>query len=902
MLQSVHQSDLRKTLISAMAATNVSCPVMGATSNGVFQGDKPIDFALPLLILQICLVLAVTRTLGLILKPLRQPRVIAEIIGGILLGPSALGHSTGYINKIFPNRSIPVLDTVADLGLLFFLFLVGLELDLRSIRRTGKQALFIAAAGISVPFIAGVGVSVVLHNTIASDGKFAPFLVFMGVAMSITAFPVLARILAERKLLTTDVGQMAMSAAAVNDVVAWILLALAVALSGSNKSPLIAIWVLLCGVAYVTVMFTVVKPLVSIMAKQTIENEPVNELYVAITLAGVLASGFVTDSIGIHSIFGAFVFGLIVPKEGPFAQLLIEKIEDFVTILMLPLYFASSGLKTNIGTIHGAQSGGLLVLVITTACVGKIVGTFVVAILHKMDFRKSLTLGFLMNTKGLVELIVLNIGKDRKVLNDETFAIMVLMALFTTFITTPVVMALYKPARNPLPYNRRTLFMASDKSEAELRILACVHGMPNVHAIINLVEASRGTRKRPLHMYILHLLELSERPSSIMKVQRVRRDGRPFWDKQNQDIDNIVVAFEAFGQLSKVTVRPMTAISRFDDMHEDICATAADKRAAIIIMPFHKQARPTDGGWEGHNPGFRSVNLKVLLHAPCSVGILIDRGIGIRSQSSSDVDQNVAVLFFGGPDDREALAFGYRMAEHPGVKLTVFRFVFSENPDHATVTVATGVDQAHNNVRVSLGSRFSMGHETYEFMVTTDSDWAQESKKDEDSLEMVKKKKNYTEASMDEASTSPTTAGGGGGVLSMATRGSILYEERAVNDPIEAALQIGKMEDLSLIVVGRGRRPSPLIAPLAGKHAEFPELGPVGDALTSYGPAIKSSVLVIQQHDPALVQETPPSKVVDISTPKSSGLLAPSLVVVTGPVSPHYPPSPLNAPLSISSP
>lgn len=332
-----------------------------------------------------------------------------------MLGPSALGRNANYLSKLFPKQSVTILETVADMGLLFFLFMVGLELDLKQIRKTGKQAIAIAAAGITVPFVAGVGVSFVLHQTIASQGRFAPFLVFMGVAMSITAFPVLARILAERKLLTTDVGQLAMSAAAVNDVVAWVLLALAVALSGSGKSPVIVAWVLLCGIAFCLVMFFAVQPLMARIAARSPDNEPVKEVFVCITLAGVLVAGFCTDAIGIHSIFGAFLFGLIIPKDGPFAGALVEKLEDFVSILMLPLYFASSGLKTNVGSIHGARSVGLLVLVITVACLGKIIGTFLAARATRVDFRKSLTLGVLMNTKGLVELIVLNIGKDRGV-------------------------------------------------------------------------------------------------------------------------------------------------------------------------------------------------------------------------------------------------------------------------------------------------------------------------------------------------------------------------------------------------------------------------------------------------------------------------------------------------------
>lgn len=292
---------------------------------------------------------------------------------------------------------------------------MGLELDMRSIRRTGTKALGIALAGITFPFLLGIGTSFVLRSTISKDVNPTSFLVFMGVSLSITAFPVLARILAELKLLTTDVGRVAMSAAAVNDVAAWILLALAIALSGSNTSPLVSLWVLLCGAAFILFAIFAIKPLLAKMAMRSPQGEPVKEIYICITLTLVLACSFVTDTIGIHALFGAFVAGIVVPKDGPFAGVLTEKIEDLVMSLFLPLYFVSSGLKTNVATISGALSWGLLVLVIFTACFGKIVGTFVVALLCKVPFREALTLGFLMNTKGLVELIVLNIGKDRKV-------------------------------------------------------------------------------------------------------------------------------------------------------------------------------------------------------------------------------------------------------------------------------------------------------------------------------------------------------------------------------------------------------------------------------------------------------------------------------------------------------
>lgn len=352
---------------------------------------------------------------------------VVDLQGGILLGPSALGRNKNYLQAIFPPSSITVLDTLANLGLLFFLFLAGLELDPKSLRRTGNKALAIAIVGISLPFALGISSSFVLRKTIAKGVNGPAFLVFMGVALSITAFPVLARILAELKLLTTDVGRMAMSAAAVNDVAAWVLLALAISLSGDHVSPLVPVWVFLSGCGFVICAILIVPPIFKWVTRHCHVGEPVDETYICATLAFVLAAAFITDSIGIHAMFGAFVIGVLVPKNGPFTSALTEKVEDLISSLFLPLYFVSSGLKTNVATIQGLQSWGLLALVICTACFGKIVGTVAVSSICKMPLREALALGFLMNSKGLVELIVLNIGKDRKV-----------MLLFLLFLLTSV--------------------------------------------------------------------------------------------------------------------------------------------------------------------------------------------------------------------------------------------------------------------------------------------------------------------------------------------------------------------------------------------------------------------------------------------------------------------------------
>ncbi|XVE76343.1 hypothetical protein DITRI_Ditri12bG0164500 [Diplodiscus trichospermus] len=808
---------------------NFNITSIKTSSNGAWQGDNPLNFAFPLLIVQTTLILVLSRFLAFLLKPLRQPKVIAEIVGGILLGLSAFGRNKDYLNRIFPSWSMPLLETVANIGLLFFLFLVGLELDLSSISRSGRKAFGIAFSGISLPFICGTGVAFVLRKTVDGADRvgYGQFLVFMGVAISITAFPVLARILAELKLLTTQLGETAMAAAAFNDVAAWILLALAVPLasngSGEHKSPLISIWVL-SGVAFVVLMLLVTRPAMKWVARRCSrpERDVIDEAYICLTLAGVMVSGFITDLMGIHAIFGAFVFGLTIAKEGEFSERLIERIEDFVTGLLLPLFFASTGLKTNVAKVSGVKAWGLLMLVISTACAGKIIGTFTVALMFSMPVRESLALGVLMNTKGLVELIVLNIGKERKVLNDEIFAILVLMALVTTFITTPAVMAIYKPARahgsSALPRRKLSDLTSTDDSKDELRVLACLHGVSNVPSIISLIESTRGTKKSQLKLFIMHLVELTERSSSIIMVHRARRNGFPFIyrRRRGQWQDPVAAAFQAYSQFGRVSVRPTTAISALSTIHEDICHVAENKRVTMIVLSSHKKWRGEGEQLtiENVGDGWRLVNQRVLKSAPCSVAVLVDRGFG----TIATVAQRVCILFFGGPDDREALDLGGRMVEHPAVKVAVVRLVEKEGLERDGVILRPSTIKS-----TEKNYSFSTAHMN------------SEKENELDEAVMAEFRSEWDEM--------------------------VEYMEKTTSNIVEAVLGLGQCGDYDLIVIRKGRFPPPMVAELEERQLGHTELGPIGDLLASSGRGVLSSVLVIQKHDTANAVETPVAKV-----------------------------------------
>lgn len=368
---------------------------------------------------------------------LKQPPVIGEVLAGIALGPSLLGALAPSMSaRILPASAAPYLAIVAQLGVILYMFTVGLELDASVLRKRGHAAVAISHASILAPFVLGSLLALGLYRSMAPEGvAFTPFALFLGASMSVTAFPVLARILTDRGMSKTELGVIALACAATDDVTAWCLVALVVGVAQAQIED--ALFVVLLTVFYIAAMFLVMRPALARLVPW-MERHGLTKGVTSVVFGGLLLSAWLTELIGVHAIFGAFLLGAVIPHNSRIARELPGRFEDLVSIVLLPAFFAYTGMRTQIGLISGWENWLWCGAIIAVATAGKFGGSAVAARLAGMEWKEASALGILMNTRGLMELIVLNIGLDLGVLSPRLFAMMVLMALATTISTTPI--------------------------------------------------------------------------------------------------------------------------------------------------------------------------------------------------------------------------------------------------------------------------------------------------------------------------------------------------------------------------------------------------------------------------------------------------------------------------------
>lgn len=403
-----------------------------------FMQDN-LHHPLTTLLIQIIAVLLMVRLFGYLFSLIRQPSVIGEIVAGIVLGPSVLGFFfPDAFQFLFPVESLTNLELLSQVGLILFMFVIGMELDFSVLKNKINETLVISHAGILVPFFLGILASFWIYETYAAaQTPFMPFALFIGISMSITAFPVLARIIQERNMTKTPLGTLAIASAANDDVTAWCLLAVVIAISkaGSFASALYSVGL---AAVYIAVMFMAVRPFLKKVGEVYANQEAINKTFVAFILLNLIISSCTTEIIGIHALFGAFMAGVVMPSNIGFRKVMMEKVEDISLVFFLPLFFAFTGLRTEIGLINSPELWIVCLLLVTVAVAGKLGGCAVAARLVGESWKDSLTVGTLMNTRGLMELVALNIGYEMGVLPPSIFVILVIMALVTTFMTTPL--------------------------------------------------------------------------------------------------------------------------------------------------------------------------------------------------------------------------------------------------------------------------------------------------------------------------------------------------------------------------------------------------------------------------------------------------------------------------------
>ena len=400
--------------------------------------SENVTHPLAILLLQIITIIVVARIFSYLCRKIRQPTVIGEIIAGIFLGPSFVGmYFPEFSSFLFPAKSLGNLQFLSQIGLILFMFIIGMELDLKVLKNKARDAVVVSHASIIFPFTLGIGLAYFVYQGYAPARiNFLSFSLFMGIAMSITAFPVLARIVQERGLTKTKLGTIVITCAAADDITAWCILAVVIAIvkAGSIVSSL---YIVLMALAYVVIMIRLVQPFLKRMGDKYSNKESLSKPVVAVFFVVLLLSSYATEVIGIHALFGAFMAGAIMPTNVRFRSLFIEKTEDVSTVLLLPLFFVFTGLRTQIGLLNEPHLWWICVAIIGVAVTGKFAGSALAARFVGQSWRESLSIGALMNTRGLMELIVLNIGYDLGVLSPEVFAMLVLMALITTFMTGP---------------------------------------------------------------------------------------------------------------------------------------------------------------------------------------------------------------------------------------------------------------------------------------------------------------------------------------------------------------------------------------------------------------------------------------------------------------------------------
>lgn len=555
---------------------------------------------LSILLIQIIAVLLMVRLFGFLFKHIGQPGVIGEIVAGIVLGPSVLGYFfPDVFQALFPPESLTNLELLSQVGLVLFMFVIGMELDFSVLKNKINETLVISHAGILVPFFLGIVASYWIYEEYAAaQTAFLPFALFIGISMSITAFPVLARIIQERNMTKTSLGTLAIASAANDDVTAWCLLAvvIAIAKAGTFASALYAIGLT---ALYIIIMFMVVRPFLKKVGEVYANQEVINKTFVALILLILIISSTLTEIIGIHALFGAFMAGVVMPPSIGFRKVMMEKVEDIALVFFLPLFFAFTGLRTEIGLINSPALWGVCLLLITVAVAGKLGGCAVAARLVGESWKDSFTIGTLMNTRGLMELVALNIGYEMGVLPPSIFVILVIMALVTTFMTTPL-----------LHLVERVFAHREERLSAKLKLVFCFGRPESGRSLLSIFFLLFGKKMKAAQVVAAHFTVGTD--LNPLNAEQYARDSFSLVDEKASELG--------------LSVENRYRVT--DKLVQDMIRLARKERPDMFLLGAGSKYRPDTAGSNGvlWLSLFRDKIDDVMEQVKCPVAVFVNRG------------------------------------------------------------------------------------------------------------------------------------------------------------------------------------------------------------------------------------------------------------------------------------
>ncbi|XP_057450797.1 cation/H(+) antiporter 14-like isoform X1 [Lotus japonicus] len=638
------------------------------STKGIFLGDNPLHHATSMIIIQIILIFIVGRITHFLLKPCHQTQLTSQIVAGIIMGPLLFGQYRSGYELLFPAASKLTLQTFAEFGMIIYCFKIGVQINPKHIFKFEKKATVIGLVGHISSILFGIVVFIIVQRSSSLKSEVSGVL-RMIVLDALTAFSSISRLLSEINILNSEIGRVALSASMVSDASSWILFFL---VRNSVKNvyqasfiPAVAMVVTVC---YFISLFFLLRPLVIWISNRNPRGKPMTEGNFLLIMFILLFIGFSAQSVGQPSFIVAFWFGLILPDGPPLGSVLVERIDTIGSTLIIPAYCTISGMRTIVPPLSSQDA--CIVAVLLAGQIGKFAGTILPSLHFEIELWDSIALSLIMCCKGLIDLALYTLLFDSKDIGVLSFTLGIYTMVGVTGFATLVIYYIYDPSKKYKNYIRKSI--KGSQQDLEFKVLVCVHNEENVHPLINLLQVSGPSKATPLSVFVLHLMELSGRAAPILTKNENTDKSHPNGDSSSQQINNV---FDQFQQHNKgsVSLECFTTIAPFSSMHNDVCYIAMNTKCHVVIMPFHKQWS-INGNVEISNASIRTLNQKVLSKSPCSVGVLID-----RSQTSSKplvFYENslceIAMIFLGGADDQDALAFSFKMAQHPNIRLTVF--------------------------------------------------------------------------------------------------------------------------------------------------------------------------------------------------------------------------------------